>query len=122
MCGVKAETTFKPQGQKARRSTLQLYELYMALHDAFGKRDTTAAPVSGDERAFADQGYRPMPDHGAFKLKLSRSAEANLALVEHGLVTFTFGNVSQIDRTKAGWWPLSPAGWSYDALKPKNIS
>jgi ribulose-5-phosphate 4-epimerase/fuculose-1-phosphate aldolase len=24
--------------------------------------------------------------------------KANLALVEHGLVTFTFGNVSQIDR------------------------
>ncbi|WP_281424628.1 L-ribulose-5-phosphate 4-epimerase [Paludibacterium yongneupense] len=41
--------------------------------------------------------------------------EANLALPEHGLVTFTWGNVSGIDREK-GWVVIKPSGISYARL------
>jgi L-ribulose-5-phosphate 4-epimerase len=34
--------------------------------------------------------------------------DANMDLPRYGLVTFTWGNVSAIDRN-AGWWRLSPA-------------
>jgi L-ribulokinase len=54
MCGVKP-VTFKPR-QKATRSTLKLYGLYLALHDAFGKKDTPA-PISGDEKASFHKGF-----------------------------------------------------------------
>jgi L-ribulose-5-phosphate 4-epimerase len=41
--------------------------------------------------------------------------EANLALVKHGLVIFTWGNVSGIDR-KAGMMVIKPSGVSYDRM------
>lgn len=41
--------------------------------------------------------------------------EANLALPRHGLVTFTWGNVSAIDREK-GWVVIKPSGVEYDAM------
>ena len=37
--------------------------------------------------------------------------EANLLLPKYGLVIFTWGNVSGVDREK-GLWSLSPAAWS----------
>ena len=37
--------------------------------------------------------------------------QANLMLPRHGLVTFTWGNVSGIDREK-GWWLSNPPAWS----------
>ena len=46
--------------------------------------------------------------------------EANLQLVEHGLVTFTFGNVSQIDRTQ-DMVAIKPSGVSYQTMKPEDI-
>ncbi|PLS01041.1 L-ribulose-5-phosphate 4-epimerase [Neobacillus cucumis] len=42
--------------------------------------------------------------------------EANLALPEHGLVTFTWGNVSGIDR-ETGLVVIKPSGVPYDELK-----
>jgi len=42
--------------------------------------------------------------------------EANLALVKHGLVIFTWGNVSAIDREK-GLIVIKPSGVSYDEMK-----
>jgi L-ribulose-5-phosphate 4-epimerase len=45
---------------------------------------------------------------------------ANLALVEHKLVIFTWGNVSGIDRQK-GIVAIKPSGVSYDALTPEKI-
>jgi L-ribulose-5-phosphate 4-epimerase len=45
---------------------------------------------------------------------------ANLELVEHGLVVFTWGNVSQIDR-KAGVVAIKPSGVDYDELNPEQI-
>lgn len=45
---------------------------------------------------------------------------ANLALVEHKLVIFTWGNVSGIDRKK-GVVAIKPSGVSYDALTPEKI-
>jgi len=46
--------------------------------------------------------------------------QANLELVAHGLVTFTWGNVSQIDR-QAGVVAIKPSGVSYGELKAQDI-
>lgn len=49
-----------------------------------------------------------------------RVYEANMLLPKHGLVTFTWGNVSEIDRT-AGVIAIKPSGVEYDKLKPEHI-
>ncbi|MBD1388997.1 L-ribulose-5-phosphate 4-epimerase [Neiella sp. HB171785] len=46
--------------------------------------------------------------------------EANMELQNRGLVIYTFGNVSQIDRA-AGVVAIKPSGVSYDAMKPEDI-
>lgn len=43
---------------------------------------------------------------------------ANLALVEHGLVIFTWGNASQVDRER-GVMVIKPSGVSYETLTPE---
>ncbi|MDR1556046.1 MAG: L-ribulose-5-phosphate 4-epimerase [Tannerellaceae bacterium] len=45
---------------------------------------------------------------------------ANLDLVKHGLVIFTWGNVSSIDRRR-GLVAIKPSGVSYESLKPEDI-
>jgi L-ribulose-5-phosphate 4-epimerase len=45
---------------------------------------------------------------------------ANLSLVEHKLVIFTWGNVSAIDRER-GVVAIKPSGVEYDALSPDKI-
>lgn len=45
---------------------------------------------------------------------------ANMALVKHGLVIFTWGNVSGIDREK-GLVVIKPSGVSYDVMKPDDM-
>ena len=46
--------------------------------------------------------------------------KANLDLVSHGLVIFTWGNVSAIDREK-GIVIIKPSGVSYDVMKPEDM-
>ncbi len=46
--------------------------------------------------------------------------EANMLLPKHGLVTFTWGNVSGIDREK-GLFVIKPSGVEYDKLKPEDM-
>ena len=46
--------------------------------------------------------------------------KANLDLVQHGLVVFTWGNVSGIDR-EMGLVVIKPSGVSYDRLKPADM-
>ncbi len=46
--------------------------------------------------------------------------EANLELVKHNLVVFTWGNVSGIDRS-SGMVVIKPSGVSYDNMKPKDM-
>ena len=46
--------------------------------------------------------------------------QANLDLVKHGLVIFTWGNVSAIDRTK-GLIIIKPSGVSYDDMKAEDM-
>ena len=46
--------------------------------------------------------------------------EANLQLVEYGLVVLTWGNVSAIDR-ESGLFVIKPSGVPYDALRPQDI-
>lgn len=46
--------------------------------------------------------------------------KANMALVEHGLVIFTWGNVSGIDREK-GLVVIKPSGVSYDVMKASDM-
>ncbi|MCX8638503.1 MULTISPECIES: L-ribulose-5-phosphate 4-epimerase [unclassified Gilliamella] len=46
--------------------------------------------------------------------------QANLTLPKHHLVTFTWGNVSQIDRTK-GVIAIKPSGVEYENMKVEDI-
>lgn len=46
--------------------------------------------------------------------------EANLDLVKHGLVMFTFGNASGIDRGE-GLVAIKPSGVPYDELRPEDM-
>ena len=45
--------------------------------------------------------------------------EANMLLPEYGLVTFTWGNVSGVDREKK-LFVIKPSGVPYDELKPED--
>ena len=45
---------------------------------------------------------------------------ANLLLPKHGLVTFTWGNVSGIDRSR-GLVVIKPSGVEYDDMKPEDM-
>jgi L-ribulose-5-phosphate 4-epimerase len=45
---------------------------------------------------------------------------ANLLLPKHGLVTFTWGNVSGIDREQ-GLVVIKPSGVSYDGMKAEDM-
>ncbi|WP_411676166.1 L-ribulose-5-phosphate 4-epimerase [Caproicibacter sp.] len=47
--------------------------------------------------------------------------EANLQLPKYGLVTFTWGNVSGIDREK-GLMVIKPSGVEYDEMKPEDMA
>ena len=49
-----------------------------------------------------------------------RVYEANMLLPKYGLVTFTWGNVSEIDREK-GLFAIKPSGVEYDRLTPEDM-
>lgn len=49
-----------------------------------------------------------------------RVYEANMLLPKYGLVTFTWGNVSEIDR-ETGYFAIKPSGVDYDKLKPEDM-
>ena len=46
--------------------------------------------------------------------------EANLQLPKHGLVTFTWGNVSAVDRER-GLMVIKPSGVDYDGMTPADM-
>ncbi len=46
--------------------------------------------------------------------------EANLLLPKHGLVTFTWGNVSGVDRGQ-GLMVIKPSGVEYDTMRPEDM-
>lgn len=46
--------------------------------------------------------------------------EANMKLPQYGLVTFTWGNVSEIDR-ETGCFAIKPSGVPYEDLKPEDM-
>ena len=46
--------------------------------------------------------------------------EANMELPKRGLITFTWGNVSGIDREK-GLFVIKPSGVDYDKLSPEDM-
>ena len=46
--------------------------------------------------------------------------EANMDLVRHGLVIFTWGNVSGIDRER-GLVVIKPSGVDYDTMTPDDM-
>lgn len=46
--------------------------------------------------------------------------EANVLLPKHGLVTFTWGNVSGVDRER-GLMVIKPSGVEYDKLRPEDM-
>ena len=45
---------------------------------------------------------------------------ANLLLPKYGMVTFTWGNVSGIDREQ-GLMVIKPSGVEYDGMKPEDM-
>lgn len=49
-----------------------------------------------------------------------RVYHANMLLPEYKLITFTWGNVSEIDR-ESGIMAIKPSGVEYDALKPEDM-
>ena len=49
-----------------------------------------------------------------------RVYEANMLLPKYGLVTFTWGNVSEIDR-ESGLFVIKPSGVDYDLLTPGDM-
>ena len=49
-----------------------------------------------------------------------RVFQANLLLPKHGLVTFTWGNVSGIDRQQ-GLMVIKPSGIAYEDLRPEDM-
>lgn len=49
-----------------------------------------------------------------------RTFEANLQLVEHGLVLFTWGNVSLLDKEN-GIWAIKPSGVPYATMRPEDM-
>ena len=46
--------------------------------------------------------------------------EANMELPRRGLVTYTWGNVSGIDR-ESGLFVIKPSGVDYDSLSPEDM-
>ena len=46
--------------------------------------------------------------------------KANMELPRRGLVTYTWGNVSGIDRER-GLFVIKPSGVEYDALHPEDL-
>ena len=46
--------------------------------------------------------------------------EANILLPKYGLVTFTWGNVSAIDR-ESGLFVIKPSGVEYDEMTPDDM-
>ena len=46
--------------------------------------------------------------------------EANMLLPKYGLVTFTWGNVSEIDR-ETGYFAIKPSGVEYEKLTPDDM-
>lgn len=54
------------------------------------------------------------------ELLKEKVCEGNLELVKHGLVIFTWGNVSAIDRA-TGLVVIKPSGVSYDHMKPSDM-
>ena len=46
--------------------------------------------------------------------------KANLERPKHGLVTFTWSNVSGVDREK-GLMVIKPSGVSYDGMSPEDM-
>jgi len=46
--------------------------------------------------------------------------EANMELPRRGLITYTWGNVSGIDR-ESGYFVIKPSGVDYDILKPEDM-
>ena len=50
----------------------------------------------------------------------AKVCKANLDLVKHGLVIFTWGNVSAIDRA-SGLVVIKPSGVSYESMKPDDM-
>lgn len=49
-----------------------------------------------------------------------RVYKANMLLPKYGLITFTWGNVSEID-PETGYFAIKPSGVEYDELKPEDM-
>lgn len=49
-----------------------------------------------------------------------RVYEANMLLPKYGLVTFTWGNVSELDR-ETGYFAIKPSGVDYEKLTPEDM-
>lgn len=55
-----------------------------------------------------------------YKILQEECYEANMMLQKLGLVVFTFGNVSTVDRAK-GVFAIKPSGVPYEILKAEDM-
>lgn len=78
--------------------------------------------------------HKPLVDHGRFNLNRNKNGEgesmleelkqkvyeANMLLSDYHIVTFTWGNASQID-WKSGCFAIKPSGVAYERLAPADM-
>ncbi len=58
--------------------------------------------------------------HYVRRVKEKKVYEANMELPRRGLITYTWGNVSGIDRD-TGYFVIKPSGVDYDKLRPEDM-
>ena len=96
----------------------------MGFIEKTDKIDKTGSKRGACLYQFNDQAYRTDPKFKLEYLMLESLKEnvfhANLDLVKHGLVIFTWGNVSAIDR-ESGLVVIKPSGVSYDEMKAEDM-
>ena len=91
----------------------QKYVIMKYGHDPAGMRMNGAA--------CADMGRNAKQEETVMLEALKQQVyEANMELPRRGLITYTWGNVSGIDR-ESGLFVIKPSGVDYDLLKPEDM-
>lgn len=109
-CGVKSQTSHKTQCRKDSKRIILKTKTNVFV-------TPRAEPDPSDE---AEAGKRPNKTQTMLENLKEEVLEANLDLVRHGLVIFTWGNVSAIDRA-SGRVVIKPSGVEYEALKAEDM-
>lgn len=99
------EKTYFPQNEK-----VSIYQKLYHNYNELGSFVEYVTDLSKEENT----------DSSKYRLLKEECYEANMQLHELGLVVYTFGNVSCVDR-KNQVFAIKPSGVSYETLKPHDI-